>query len=187
MPDRGWKRAFDEPIPLPRGRKLVTLEDTGKYITKLPKAEHEVPEWQAAGDASAAPGREVGRADNAGADRHHASAAPPRDSRVRYRSEAPSLGKAQASEGSMTEAASMNWSREFDEPIVLPDGGELRTLLDAGRYVDALPRSMHEREEWQAVMEVLLSAVEGREPVSLLRIALTLALQESGPTRGPRR
>ena len=40
----------------------------------------------------------------------------------------------------MTEAASMNWSREFDEPIALPDGGELRTLLDAARYVDALPR-----------------------------------------------
>jgi hypothetical protein len=35
------------------------------------------------------------------------------------------------------------------------------------------------------VIEVLLSAVEGRE--SLLRIALTLALQESAPTRGPRR
>jgi hypothetical protein len=49
------------------------------------------------------------------------------------------------------------WKRAFDEPIVLPDGGELRTLLDAGRYVDAPPRSMHEREEWQAVMEVLLS------------------------------
>ena len=80
----------------------------------------------------------------------------------------------------------MSWSRPFDEPIPLPDGGELRTLLDAGRYVDALPRSMHEREEWKTVMEVLLSAVEG-EPVSLLRIALTLALQESGPTRGPRR
>jgi hypothetical protein len=79
------------------------------------------------------------------------------------------------------------WSRRFHGPIPLPDGGELRTLLDAGRYVDKLPRSMHEREEWQAVMEVLLSAVEGREPVSLLRIALTLALQESGPTRGPRR
>jgi hypothetical protein len=46
---------------------------------------------------------------------------------------------------------------------------------------------MHEREEWQAVMEVLLLVIEGREPVSLLRIALTLALQESGPTRGPRR
>jgi hypothetical protein len=44
MPDRGWKRAFDEPIPLPRGRELVTLEDAGHYITKLPKAEHEAPE-----------------------------------------------------------------------------------------------------------------------------------------------
>jgi len=38
---RGWQRPFDEPIPLPRGRQLVTLEGAGKYITKLPKAEHE--------------------------------------------------------------------------------------------------------------------------------------------------
>jgi hypothetical protein len=48
MPDRGWRRRFDEPIPLPRGRQLVTPEDAGNYITKLPKAEHEAPEWQAA-------------------------------------------------------------------------------------------------------------------------------------------
>src|SRR5580692_8054261 len=84
------------------------------------------------------------------------------------------------------EAAPMSWSRPFDEPIALPDGGELRTLLDAGRYVDALPRSTHEREEWQAVMEVILSAVEGREPVRLAQVALTLALQESKPMKGPR-
>ena len=75
------------------------------------------------------------------------------------------------------------WKQAFHEPIPLPDGGELRTLLDAGRYVDALPRSMHEREEWQAVMEVLLSAVEGREPVRLAHVALTLALQESKRSR----
>jgi hypothetical protein len=75
--------------------------------------------------------------------------------------------------------AAKGWQRAFDEPIVLPDGGELRTLLDAGRYVDALLHSMHEREEWQAVMEVLLSAVEGREPVRLVHIVLTLALRES--------
>jgi hypothetical protein len=49
--DRGWKRRFDEPIPLPRGRQLVTLEDAGNYITKLPKAEHEAAEWQAAVEA----------------------------------------------------------------------------------------------------------------------------------------
>src|SRR6266480_8128086 len=49
--DRGWKRRFDDPIPLPRGRQLVTLEDAGNYITKLPKAEHEAAESQAAMEA----------------------------------------------------------------------------------------------------------------------------------------
>jgi hypothetical protein len=51
VPDRGWKRAFDDPIPLPDGREVVTFEDAGTYITKLPKAEHEAPEWQAAAEA----------------------------------------------------------------------------------------------------------------------------------------
>ena len=46
-----WSRRFEEPIPVPRGRQLVTLEDAGNYITKLPKAEHEAPEWQAAMEA----------------------------------------------------------------------------------------------------------------------------------------
>lgn len=32
----------------PRGRQLVTPGDAGNLITKLPKAEHTVPEWQAA-------------------------------------------------------------------------------------------------------------------------------------------
>jgi hypothetical protein len=30
-----WSRKFDEPIPLPNGRELVTLKDAGEYITKL--------------------------------------------------------------------------------------------------------------------------------------------------------
>jgi hypothetical protein len=49
--DRGWKRPFDDPIPLPRGRHLVTLQDAGNYITKLPRAVHEAEEWQAAMEA----------------------------------------------------------------------------------------------------------------------------------------
>jgi hypothetical protein len=48
---RGWKREFEDPITLPRGRLLVTLQDAGTYITKLPKAEHEAREWQAAMEA----------------------------------------------------------------------------------------------------------------------------------------
>jgi hypothetical protein len=46
-----WSARFDDPIPLPGGRKLVTLEHAGTYITKLPKAEHEAAEWQAAMEA----------------------------------------------------------------------------------------------------------------------------------------
>jgi hypothetical protein len=41
----GWKRRFDDPIPLPRGRQLVTLEDAAKYIQKLPAAEQQIAEW----------------------------------------------------------------------------------------------------------------------------------------------
>ena len=45
---KGWQRPFDDPFILPEGRRLVTLRDAGDYITKLPAAEHEAPEWQAA-------------------------------------------------------------------------------------------------------------------------------------------
>ena len=33
--NRGWNRQFDDPIRLPRGPHLITLEDAGDYITKL--------------------------------------------------------------------------------------------------------------------------------------------------------
>ena len=46
-----WSRAFEDPIPLPRGRQLVTLKDAAAYILKLPKAEQDLPEWQAATEA----------------------------------------------------------------------------------------------------------------------------------------
>ena len=51
MTERGWRRAFDDPIPLPGGGELRTLRDAANYITKLPKAEHDAPEWQAAIEA----------------------------------------------------------------------------------------------------------------------------------------
>jgi hypothetical protein len=41
-----WKPPFDEPITLPGGRQLVTLEDAGDHITKLPKADQQLDEWQ---------------------------------------------------------------------------------------------------------------------------------------------
>ena len=48
MADHGWKRPFDDPIPLPRGGKLVTLQDAASYIMKLPKAEQNHEVWQTA-------------------------------------------------------------------------------------------------------------------------------------------
>jgi hypothetical protein len=45
---QGWKRPFEGPIPLPRGRQLLTLKDAASYIMKLPKAEQNLGEWQAA-------------------------------------------------------------------------------------------------------------------------------------------
>ena len=36
---------------LPSGKKLITLRDAAEYITELPKAEHDTPEWQAAMEA----------------------------------------------------------------------------------------------------------------------------------------
>jgi hypothetical protein len=43
-----WQRPFDDPMPLPRGRQLVTLRDAAQYIIKLPKAERDADEWRAA-------------------------------------------------------------------------------------------------------------------------------------------
>jgi hypothetical protein len=39
---------FAEPIELPKGKKPITLRDAALYITKLPKAEHDAEERQAA-------------------------------------------------------------------------------------------------------------------------------------------
>lgn len=48
MADNGWQREFKDPVPLPGGRRLVTLKDAAAYIQKLPKAEHGEPHWQTA-------------------------------------------------------------------------------------------------------------------------------------------
>ncbi len=45
-----WDRRFADPIE-PPGKKPITLRDAALYITKLPKAEHDAEEWQAAMEA----------------------------------------------------------------------------------------------------------------------------------------
>ena len=47
----------------------------------------------------------------------------------------------------------MSWSREFDEPILLPDGESLITLRDAAAHITALPKKEAALPEWQAAIK----------------------------------
>jgi hypothetical protein len=46
-----WDQRFYDPIELPGRQPLITLRDAALYITKLPKAEHDTEDWQAAMEA----------------------------------------------------------------------------------------------------------------------------------------
>jgi hypothetical protein len=70
----------------------------------------------------------------------------------------------------------LTWSREFDEPIALPDRGPLRTLRDAGEYIAALSKSEHNAPEWRAAMQALILVAEGGGPTLFARIGLMRAL-----------
>jgi hypothetical protein len=59
---------------LPGGRQLVTLEDAGNHIQKLPEAEQLLEEWQAAVE----PGCRAQRADHDGAHRRDEGIEPKR-------------------------------------------------------------------------------------------------------------
>jgi hypothetical protein len=50
---RRWAiaNALDDPIPLPGSRHHITLRDAATFITKLPKAKHDAPEWRVAVEA----------------------------------------------------------------------------------------------------------------------------------------
>jgi hypothetical protein len=67
-------------------------------------------------------------------------------------------------------------SREFEDPIPLPDGRKLITLHGAATYVTALPKKESALPEWQAAMEALLLVVERNGPTMFARIGVMRAL-----------
>jgi hypothetical protein len=46
-----WDKRFDQPVALPDGKTLRTLEDARQYILTLPKSEHDTAAWQVAIEA----------------------------------------------------------------------------------------------------------------------------------------
>ena len=77
----------------------------------------------------------------------------------------------------------MSWSRAFHVPITTPDGLMLRTLRDAGEYIQALPRAKSQRPEWQIAAETLQAAVEGSGPLMFAEIAMRKAVNAEKKAR----
>ena len=82
----------------------------------------------------------------------------------------------------------MSWSREFDEPIALPDGRTLITLRDAASYMMGLPSKEKRLPEGQAAAEALLLMVELGGPTMFARNDVMRALnrghvREFNPSR----
>src|SRR6266478_3272783 len=73
----------------------------------------------------------------------------------------------------------MPWPRAFEDPITLPDGRTLSTLRDAASYLMALPGKTRQSDEWQAAVEALIMAAEGRGPVMHSRIGVLRALNRN--------
>ena len=104
-----WDQQFFDPIELPKGKTLVTLRDAATYITKLPKAEHDAEEWQAAMEALLLVA-ESGGPTMFAPDRRDAGAQSSRRAGVQPGPEGKALGTAQASAGSMID----DQSEQFD-------------------------------------------------------------------------
>jgi hypothetical protein len=62
-----------------------------------------------------------------------------------------------------------------------------RTLLDAGRFIETLPKANHERPEWLTATRLLPVTAEGRGSVMFAQIALIKANLAKPIRRGDRR
>lgn len=60
-------------------------------------------------------------------------------------------------------AAERGWQREFDDPIPLPYQGQLKTLDDAARFIQKLPKAEQQRAHWQLAVQTLIDCAEGRD------------------------
>jgi hypothetical protein len=75
----------------------------------------------------------------------------------------------------------MPWSQPFEDPIPLPDGGELVTLKQAADYVRRLPKTQHDLDHRRTAVEMLILAAEDRRPTMFARIGMLRALNHGKP------
>jgi hypothetical protein len=65
----------------------------------------------------------------------------------------------------------LSWSREFEDRVP-----GLQTLRDAANYIERLPRSEQQSPHWQAAVEALIMAAEGRGPMLHATVGMRRAL-----------
>jgi hypothetical protein len=93
MPNQSWKSKFDEPIPLPDGRKLRTLKEAVAWLAKeVPKSEHGLKSGPGGGVLHHRGCREQ-RADHAREDGCDEGDPPASCQKARYLAQVASLGK----------------------------------------------------------------------------------------------
>jgi hypothetical protein len=82
----------------------------------------------------------------------------------------------------------MSWEQLFFDPIELPDGWTLRSLRDAGEFIQSVPKVTQDRPEWKTAVRALLLVVECDGDPMLARIGIMQALNAGKSTeRGPQR
>ncbi len=81
----------------------------------------------------------------------------------------------------------MAWSTALKEPVLLPDGRQLRTLDDVRAYVLKLPDEEQTEFEWHTVAGNLVQAAEhGGLWLEFVRISFLQALlRDEEPRYGP--
>jgi hypothetical protein len=68
----------------------------------------------------------------------------------------------------------MPWSRRFEDPVP-----GLKTLRDAANYIRRLPAAEQQLPVWQAAVEALIMAAEGRGPMLHARVGVLRALNRN--------
>lgn len=79
------------------------------------------------------------------------------------------------------------WEKQFQDPVPLPEGGALRTLREAGEYIEKLPKKTHDRPEWRTAIRILLATADGKDSIIHARIAMMKALYPGELTFDPTR
>lgn len=74
------------------------------------------------------------------------------------------------------------WDREFEDPVLLPNGKPLKTLCAAAKYIQKLLKTEHDKLHWKTAVRYLIDAAEERSPLLHARSG-TLRAMTATPAR----